>query len=165
MILAMTSLFGCSIRQPEISNGLQASFQVLVPIDDLNQSVRLTEDLSNQQNIKFDSVIQVLIENVSIRQVYFPLGYGIKLFIVRNGDWVEIRDKSNYLGDGALLSPQNNKKLTDTTSTRILPDYPSQIKIEGIPVILRIVVIGELLLDINETRVPVGAYIDVIVNP
>ena len=156
--------YGCSSNKPKISSELQEYFKNQVPVRDLNKNFCIWVDSSNQADINFGSDMNVVIENLSDQQIFFPLGYGTRLFIVRNNKWVEIMNSNEYYGNGSILF-QKGIQLGDRISTGIRPVLGPNIKDEGHQEILRIVIIGELITDGKKTGISVGAYTDVLVNP
>jgi len=156
--------YGCSNSEPKISRDLQESFKNQVPVNDMNKSFCIWVDSSNYAELKFGSDIYVVIENLSDQQIFFPLGYGTRLFIVRDNKWVEIMNKNEYYGNGSILFPKGIQ-LGYLISTGIRPIIGPNIKYEGNQEILRIVIIGELISDGKKTGISAGAYTDVFVNP
>ena len=164
LLSAIVMISGCLPSQPEVSKELEASFRSLVPIDDMNRSIRIRVDTEVQEDLKFGSDIHVVIDNLSDQQIYFPLGFGIRLFVVGNHAWIEAQDKNTSYGDGSLLRARGKEEMASRISTWVRPIFPSQLN-EGQQEILRIVLVGELMADGKRTGVPVGAYTDVFVNP
>lgn len=165
-ILVMVTVCSCSPVQPSVSNDLEISFRELISIDDINKSFQIHAESIEQRNLKFESDIQVVLENLSNQQIFFPVGYGIRLFIIRDNAWIEIQNKNEYYGEGSLLRPKGEQELGDRISTGVRPILPPQIEDENHQEVLRIVIIGELIKDDDgRIGVPVGAYTDVFINP
>lgn len=157
-------LCSCIPVRPKVSESLETSFRELMLVDDINKSFQIYIDSTDRESMKFGSDIHVVIKNLSNQQIFFPVGYGIRLFIIRDSEWVEILNKNKYYGDGSFLRPKGIQELGDRISTGVRPILPSQIGFEDDQEILRIVMIGELMSDEEKTGIPVGAYTDIFVS-
>lgn len=158
---------GCWVDQPKVSEDLQESFQRLINVDDMNDSLRVSVDRANLQAFRFDTDIHVVIENLSDQQILIPEPEGIRLFMIRDNKWVKIDDATVYYGEsrGPILYPAGPTELRNRTSTWIHPILKSGLEETTKLELLRIVIIGELMSDGRPTGIPVAAYTDVFISP
>ncbi len=158
-------VYGCSSSQPKISETMNISFRELVAIDEMNEYFQISVDSQSQEKLEFGSDIKVVFVNRSDWEIYFPVGYGIRLFIIENDKWVEIDNNDEYYGDGSLLRSVSEQGIGGRLVTWVRPVLPTDLADEGNPEILRIVMVGELLSAGEKTGIPVGAYVDLFLAP
>lgn len=156
-------LAGCTSVRPNVPKELDISFQKIISIEDMNGSIRIRQ--TSLETAKYGSNITVSIENLSNQPIFFPLNFGIRLFIIRDNEWIEIQDKNQYYGEGTLLHSKNHEDYSGKVTTWIRPVLPPELKSDGNHDILRILVIGETQGGGIEQGVLVGAYYDVDVYP
>lgn len=163
MISLAMALISCMSAKPGISDALDSEFDKFVEIKDLNKyfEVRLT---SGQEIYKFGTIIRIFLYNVSDEKILFPVGYGIRLFIVIDNEWLEIDNESNFSGEAVTLPSISNQNMGARLSFGVLPALPSDIEIQE-KAILRILIQGLLISDKSSSDVPVGAFVDVYVEP
>lgn len=157
-------MFGCSPAGPNISDSLEVSFQELIVSNNINKSFQIYIDSNDAENLKYGSDIKIAFKNVSGEDVFFEVGYGIKLYIIRDNAWVEIQNKNEYYGEGSILQTKNQQASGGRLVTGVRPVLPPGIA----PIadeILRIVVIGEILSDGERTGHHAAAYVDLLLNP
>jgi hypothetical protein len=157
-------LCACAPPQPKISESLEFSFREILAIEDVNNYFRIDVDHPEEGNFKSGSDIHVELYNLSDQQISFSINW-VRLFIVNENEWTDIRNNNVCYGEGALLRPKSDQELGARFSTWVRPVLPSQIETEGKPEIVRIVAIGELMSDGDTTGIPVAAYTDVFVSP
>jgi hypothetical protein len=166
LFLIVTAIFsGCTSAKPKISTSLETSFQELLPIKDMNKSFQIYVDSSDQDNLKFGNDIKLAFKNITGQDVFFPVGYGIRLFVIRNNEWMEIQNYDDYYGEGSWLQTINQQTSGGRLVTWVSPVLPPEIADGDHQVILRTVIIGELVIDSKKTGIPVGAYTDVYLQP
>ena len=129
----------------------------------MNELFQIYLDSPDEKNIKFGSVIKLLFRNVSGQEVFFPVGYRIKLFVIKNNKWIEIPNTVEYYGEGSLLQTKSEQALGGRIGAWVRPVLPSEITTED-QEILRILVVGELLTNGEKTGIPIGAYIDFLIS-
>ncbi|MFZ5909210.1 MAG: hypothetical protein ACOYYU_04270 [Chloroflexota bacterium] len=159
--------YGCTHNQPSISKDLQESFQKLIVIEDMNKSLLVSIDASEQRYIKFDTDIRIIIENLSDKKILIPEPDGIKLLIVRNNEWVEVNDATEYYGnsEGPVLFPSAPLELKSRTTTWIHPYLNPEFDYTKESETLRVVIIGKIISDGEKTGELVSAYADVSIEP
>lgn len=153
----------CAPSQPKISGNLENLFRILVPIDDMNDSFQIYVNKNDHQSLNFGTKIPIIFTNLSEKQIFFPTGFGIKLYVVENNQWLEVQNQVEYWGDRSYLQPKGSQKAGGYLSTVIRPELPSEIYGEK-EAILRVVVVGEKINEINQST-PVGAFVDLFIEP
>ena len=161
--IGMTIIIGCTSVRPRLSKELESSFQKTISVEDLNESIRVRP--ASQERAKYGSNIKIRIQNVSDQPIYFPLDFEMRLFIIRDNEWVEIQDNNQYYGEGTLLHPKGQEESSGTITTWVRPVLPLNFTSGNDKDILRIVIIGEKQNDNMEFGTPVGAYTDIVVYP
>jgi hypothetical protein len=101
----------------------------------------------------------------SDQDIYFPVGYGIRLLIINNDKWIEVKNKDIYYGDGSWLQTKRDQMLGARLATGVRPILPPDLLNVGNQVILRIVIIGEIHSNNSNNGLPVGAFTDLFVTP
>jgi hypothetical protein len=169
IVLLTILISGCSTNSPNVTRDMQESFQKLVAINEMNKDLRVTTDISDNNNLHIGSVIHLVIENLSDQPILIPEPSGIKLFIINDGEWSEINNNAEYYGnsEGPVLYPHEPSELRYRTSTGVSPVLKPGTKIsdKGSKIVLRILIIGEMLMNGEKTGIPVGAYTDVYLTP
>ncbi len=98
----------CRINQSTITHSNELSFQQLYPFK-MNENILVKVEPSSQETFRYGSNIHIVIENKSEQEIFFPVGFGIKMFVVRNNNWVEVQDKNSYYGEGSLLPSKSSE--------------------------------------------------------
>jgi hypothetical protein len=175
IVLLMITLSGCSSPANEVSSRMEEEFSTAVPVTDMNKGLEL-KTYEDQKNFPLGSDIQLLVENKSSHFLFFDLaGNYIKLLMIREGEWVEVKD--GLTGSGSrVLSPAGTPLLNlDTTWAR--PELDTNVFKDNENILIRIVITGEIMKmdaynpewrereDEILTGELVGAYVDVYVSP
>ena len=155
---------GCAPAQPQISADLNNSFGKIIAMDDMNKYFQVRVDSSNQENMKFGSDTMITLTNLSDQKILFQVGYGIRMFVARDNNWIEVQNNAVYYGDEVIMQPKTSQMSEKYIVTGIQPIFSPEIKDEGHQEALRIVIIGELSNG-EKPGIPVGAYTDVFVTP
>jgi hypothetical protein len=164
LFLTCLATSACTQSHPEISDSLVMAFRDLIEIDSLNESFQISADTSNPKKLMYGSDVSIVFKNISGDEVFFPVGYGIRLFIIRDKTWVEIPNKNVYYGDGSWLQTRSDELLGARLGTWVRPVLPPGVDAAGQDV-LRIVVVGEIPSDQNKTGSYTAAYVDVFISP
>lgn len=138
-------------------------YSTLVPSEDTNKSITLSLDPLEENKLTIGSEINLEITNQSQKNtIWFPLGLGIKIFQWNDGTatWQEIKNKTEYFGEGEIRSPRGGV-------------YPYTSYIDVVPILenkgenikLRISVFGYIYQDGQPTDQKVSAYLDVELTP
>jgi hypothetical protein len=145
-----------------ITEDMEKKFQNIFPLITMNESFQLKVN-SDENIFKFGSDIPVLFNNKSPYKIFFATDSFIKLFIIRDNKWLEIRNRNKY--SGVLVLSSKGTSLSDFNTTGVRPVLDNNIVSEGKEELLRIVMIGELMENGIRTGNFVGAYVDVYVSP
>jgi hypothetical protein len=169
VILLVILISGCSTNSPNVSSDLQEAFQQKMALEEINTKLRVTVDSSDNKNLRFGSVIHVVIENFSDQNILIPEPSGIKMFIINDGEWLEINNNAEYYGnsEGPVLYPYGSNELRYRTSTGVSPVLKPDTVISdpNSNIILRILIMGEQISDSKKTGITTGAYTDVYLTP
>jgi hypothetical protein len=159
--LLMALAYGCSSNKVDGTNDLQESFKNIVPVGDINNSLKINIINEEQTEYKFGLEVEVVIENVSDRKIFFPSDSSVlRAFVAENNTWVEVENDVTYLGNGSILNPKGTVGTKWITGIR--PVFEPSL---GDNVLVRILVAGEFVSNIERTGVPVSAYIDLVMKP
>ena len=150
------SLCGCGLITETIVQ--DDDFKQIVPELELNTAIRLliSDQLPNEFTI--GSSFDLLLENISEHQVWFPQGYGLRVFSYSEDskEWMELRNRVEYVaGIEDILDPHGKGNWLAVVTAN--PEITKSIE----PVSVRVLVIGEIYNDGNPTGEQVGAYLDV----
>jgi hypothetical protein len=169
MAMIIFILCGCSTQQPAISADLQKSFAEMIPIANLNTHLQVKVIKGDQH--KFGSDVHILVENISDNSIYLSTGIDtlfVKVFVVQDNTWKEIRNDTIYysitVGDGYILSPAKGEQPNRFTNS-VRPMLEPNGQDEGKQEIVRILVVGELMSEGKKIEIPVGAYVDLFMEP
>ena len=158
----LTTILGCSSPLESIPNNIEENFLAIVPVSNMNDNL-LIEVEGNQEQFQPGSEIRILIYNNSSQSIFLAEDPFLKIFTIKEGDWVEVKDEITRFGS-QVLSPKGTI-LLDQSYTRAKPaltrgEMNSNLK--DLPV--RIVVVGEIMENDVRTGELVGAYVDVYIE-
>ena len=163
IFVLLVVLPGCTNDADRIPSAMEKSLLTTLSITDMNESLQLKVQ-GDKTAFGFGSDIPLLIYNKSPHSILFTGGSHMRLFTVRDGEWVEVKNEITYSGT-MILSPQGTS-LLDLSNTGVKPAFDEEIRENnGNNMLLRIVMIGEILENDVETGELVGAYVDVSVSP
>lgn len=162
LFFLMSNMLGCSSQQNTVSSKMEEEFQSIFPSMTFNESFQL--DVYSDENIfKSGPDIPLIFTNKSPHQILFPTDSFIRLFIIRDDEWLEIDNKNTY--SGLLILDPEGTPLMDFNVTGVRPAIDnfgtSKRKVE----LLRILMIGESIENNIHTGKLVGAYVDVYIRP
>jgi hypothetical protein len=120
-----------------------------------NTSIKLIDDPALSNSHKNGELLILRVENLSETSVVFPTDFGIRLLVMEGEKWVSVQNNFYYTGSNLL--PTKNS-------------YPLGLIVSAAPYIsnlssstnIRLVIIGHAENNDNE---PLGAYLDVMINP
>jgi hypothetical protein len=161
-------LSACAGNEPNIPTVLQESFANMIPIKDMNKSLTVTILSGNKDEVKSGSAMDIAVENISSNSIYFQNNPStIKLYAAQNGEWVEIKNNVTYLNyqgeEGFVLSPKNSA--ANLWTTLVVPSLAISQDTGERQEDLRILIVGEVVLNGQKTGNPVGAYVDTLIVP
>jgi hypothetical protein len=162
-LISFSIVCACSTGQPKIPEDLETSFQNQVRISDMNSSM-IIKSLGSAQN-RFGADIDILIVNTTHYQISLPPNLGNEMFVVRNGQWIQIINPIQYSGNVTLL-PSNSGGFDYEFPGTVRAVLNSGMNINAQePEILRIFVAGKLIKNGIQPSVSVGAYLDTFIAP
>ncbi len=165
IFLTLILLFGtysCSTDQPTPTPYLQALFQNIIQINDLNKSMTVRMLGSSVNHFGID--IDIVVENKTDFQISVSANIGEKVFVIRNGQWVQIRNQIQYVGD-LILAPTNSGGIEYERSHTVSPVLnPNMTFNVPEPEILRIFIQG-VIKNGSQPDHSVGAYVDTLIEP
>jgi len=130
---------------------------------ELNESLQLNV-YGDEKIFPLGSEIELRIKNHSPNSIFFAGDSHIKLFAIKDTEWVEVQNKLTYSGS-ILLSPQGTPAL-DVRFTKVKPVLDENImNTDQKDIPLRIVMIGGIMENENPSGKLVGAYVDVYITP
>jgi hypothetical protein len=138
-----------------------SAFATAVPIREMNTKLRLrlATELSNE--LKVNTGITLILENLSQESIVFSGSYGRRLFVYSGfkTGWVEIQDRGIDPRMNIILDPKGGD-----FSLQVVEAWPALVD-TGKPVTVRILVSGKVIQFGFSTNEEVGAYTDVTLNP
>jgi hypothetical protein len=159
IVLMLINLPSCSNSSGDVPEDMENEFQAIFPNVEMNKAFLLKVE-SNEKTHKFGSDIPLSFKNQSNDTIYFPTDSFIKIFAVSNGQWIELKNKNTYSGN-LVLAPQGTP-LMDDNFTGVRPELPALgLDGEETAMLIRIVLVGEILVDEVATGQLVGSFIDV----
>jgi hypothetical protein len=147
---------GC-VQHSRVNDALEKSFKNIVPVDDVNHTLTLKLNPQKENALEIGSNIELVVENISDRPIIFPTGFGIEIYTIENGNWVDVENRDKILGDEISLIPG----MMNFIGFEVEPMF-SETKTNKF---VRIVVVGEFLLDNAKTGARVAAFIDLTLRP
>ncbi|GEM_PF-3381298 len=70
--LTLTTVIYCCVpAQSHLPDDLENTFQELIPVDDMNDTLQIFVELSGQENLEFESDISIIFRNLSDQQLFF----------------------------------------------------------------------------------------------
>jgi hypothetical protein len=130
--------------------------------EDMNKSIRLMPDPILKSEMSINSIINLVVENQTNKDIWFPTGCGIKIFQrnAQNTSWDEIQDKIENSGEPYLIIVPKGQGLYDIP-INVFPIVTAQNR----EVYVRVYVFGEFYENGKRTGIPVGAYTDLTLAP
>ena len=154
LVFYLVILMGCS-NSTSTSN----MPEVGIPLEEMNRYIEIIAP-SAWNSFRTNHVVGLVVRVTGKESIAFTFDYGTRLFILQNDDWVEVRNITTYPEGHMIIPPwENNPRNEGGVDMR--PDLPNPDK----PVLLRIVLIGNIYRDNQVTDEKVGGYIDVNLKP
>jgi hypothetical protein len=167
IVAAMIAIFGCARNDLAVSNELHEAFLQLISIEDINNSMQVTVVESEVTQPTFGSEVEIFIQNVSTeKEIYFSPeeSLALRIFVNSNNRWIEIQNADRYTGEGGVLDTKGQITSDWITGVRPVLELNLLKEIDN-PVIVRILVTGELIVGNEKTGTPVATFIDLIMKP
>lgn len=145
----------------------EEAFTELFPVVSLNQSLRLDIPILLQDNkpLEFsigDSVELDLI-NLSDTVIQFPVGFGLEIYTFNNqaNRWDSVENAVEYKSNAEYILLDSKDTPTFFRGVGLHP----VLSLQNDPIVIRVVVIGEVLRNGEPSGEQVGAYVDVTMMP
>ena len=162
-VLLMITLLGCSNLSTEVHSRMEEEFRTIVAVEDLNRSLELKLH-EEKENFPRGYDIPLLVENKSSNFLFFNhTDNYIKLYIIKDGEWVEVKNGLTYSGT-RTLHPQG-APLLNLNATWARPELDDNLFEDNqTDILVRIVMTGEIMENDIQTGEFVSAYIDVYIS-
>jgi hypothetical protein len=161
--LLVFALSGCSNLSAEVPSRMEEEFRTIVAVQDLNKSLELTLH-EDKENFPRGHDIPILVENKSAHFLSFNYTDNyIKLYIIKDGEWVEVKNGLTYSG-AKTLHPQG-APLLNLDATWARPELDDNLFEDNqTDILVRIVMTGEIVENDTQTGEFVSAYVDVYIS-
>jgi hypothetical protein len=135
----------------------EESFTAMLSIEEMNRIIRF---LAPQEDFKSGACIDLVLENVSSKEIIFPPNYGLRIMTYANNRWADIENTMQYVppGDRHLFS-----KGQDSPGLMFFAVCPNLAN-TNLPIELRTVIIGEIQSPSGTENNRVGAFIDITIQ-
>jgi hypothetical protein len=151
IIFIIISMVACVAPQNnDLPEGLD------IPREKLNTMIRmeLLPPYQGYDNYKIDEPIFIKVKNLTETPVFFSESAGVKLYISKEGKWIEIANKMQNLSDNSKIIPKSQDRFGGATIS-IVPDV-----LEELPVQIRVIVVGDMKMAPSNSGEKVGAFVD-----
>jgi hypothetical protein len=140
----------------------EVAFIQLAPVKEWNATIKFWSPEPTDLFTIGDPV-HLSLENFSEYKVIFPRDNGIKIYQYDEGQntWLQIENKMRYIPPGNTQVSPKSTGLPGVIGIGLLPELRS----EGKPIEIRVVVVGNLEKNNELTNEQVGAYIDITLQP
>jgi hypothetical protein len=165
LVFLAAILVGCGPAESGDGLAPDAGFAELVGMERINRDFEIQAEPHGKVGLGAICEIRLQLHNRSRRDIYFPVGYGIRLFIFHGNRWWEIANNHEYYGEGSVLRPRGEETLGEFLSTGVCPSLPERMTAPDQQYTLRIFMAGELGEDGSPTGVMSSAFTDVQVSP
>lgn len=148
---------GCS---KSISATRDEDFKAILPVQDLNRSLKLSK-VSVEGYGESNSFV-IMVENQAESLIAFPKDYGIGLYRYINDEWTKIPNRMIYLTEeNIIVRPKGSPLGFDQSHISFYPDLSELQQ----PVSIRLAVKGNIQNEDGSLGEEVGAYIDFTWEP
>ena len=162
VIILWLILSGCS-GKAHLMNSSESSFQTAVPMANMNQSLEINVDGDNT-SFRIGAEIPLIVQNKSADYIFFTGDDYIRLFILQDLKWIEIKSELTYSGS-KVLSPKGTP-LLDLDRTWAQPALDGNIfSDKRSDLLLRILITGEIMENDVRTGKLISAFVDVHMVP
>ncbi len=163
-ILVCFILTSCLNSESAVPRSLEDEFNADFPVANMNKSFQLKVD-GDTSIFQKDLEIPVVFNNTSPNTISFQTELFLKLLIIKDNKWIEIKNQYSYSGP-LQIAPQGTLLLDNSTAT-VQPELDDDLisTNKNHLVLMRILMIGEILDKDLHTGRFVGAYIDVFLKP
>lgn len=161
------ALWFCTACQDSGKMQREKAFAELYPSVKLNQSLKLDIPVLLQDNKPLEFFIGDSVEldliNLSDNVIRFPVGFGLEIYAYNDqtNQWDSIENEGEYKSNAQYILLNSKDTLPFFTGMGLHPILPMQDE----PIVIRVVVIGEVLRDGEPSGEQTGAYVDVTIMP
>jgi len=164
LIFVISSLTGCTFNK-NIDTIKEKAFVALYPGIQFNDYITLQEfDSFRTKYERYSS--DILVKNVADIEILLLMQTGIHIWVYNENDqqWKKVNDRGVWinLSDKILYPGKNNRH--DLDSFWIVPINPNIGDIEE-PTTIRVVFLGEVLSNNQQSGKKVGGYLDITYQP
>jgi len=145
----------------------EEAFAELYPAVSLNQSLKLANPVLLQDNKPLEFSIGDLVEldliNLSDNVIRFPVDLGLEIYTYddQTNRWNSVENAVEYKYDSHYFLLNSKDTLPFFADVPLYPVLPMQNE----PIVIRVVVIGEVLRNGEPSGEQTGAYVDVTMMP
>jgi len=150
-IILMTIIFLCSCTKSQDRPHPEGISAV-----NLNQDIQIIVPQA-WNTFKLDDTVSLQIVNVSNKTLVFDKNFGSRIFLIENGQWIEVKDKLISIGEDSILMKPAVNNTNETRGFSVQPDVSGKTSKTEV----RIYIFGKS----SDTEEIVGAYTDVVLKP
>jgi len=156
-------IYACSSSQLDNLSPLEESFLKLIAVDDVNNSLHVDIVYDERTEYKYGEDVVILIKNNSSKEIFLPSkSSALRAFVLNGDSWVEVENNIIYLGNGTILTPSGDAMAELINGIRPVFD-PGLDGLEK-KVIVRVLVLGEFMLNGEKTGQLVAAFAELIMQ-
>ena len=160
LVLLIVAISAASCKSADLSPE-DAAFNKIIPLDGMNSKLKFIPLDSKDDPYRIGKSISIGLKNLSESKIIFPSDYGLQLFINNDGQWKKVDNLGQYIPEGnTQISPMS----PDTPGQTAIGFYPD-LKNQGQPIQIRVVIQGILYEGETSTDEKAGAYIDIMLQP
>ncbi len=142
---------------------LEKSFLKLIAVDDVNDSLHVDIVYDERTEYKYGDDIVVLIKNTSNQEIFLPSKpSALRAFVLSDNSWVEVKNDITYLGDGVVLAASEDA--LSQLINGIRPVINSELEGFGNEVNVRVLIMGEFIVNEKKTGTVIAAFADLVMR-
>lgn len=127
-----------------------------IPLKDMNNQIQFVNPPVLGNSYKNNNLLFLDITNRSDKSIIFSGDYGVKIFILKDGDWVPVKNNFHYGNQEEILPVKTSYPFgLPITLLPFIPELKENVTI-------RVVVTGHIE---NSPDKMIGAYIDIPLKP
>lgn len=164
LILMVIILSGCSNAKISSESEEQSLEQFVssaydTEIKDINQSITLELTPYSRDSLRPDTLFDLLAVNQIKDAVRFPADFNMKIFRFSNHEWLLTQNEVTYLSDEIILADSSLHGISELLPIKLALEHPEEDNL------IRVVILGELLIDGEPNGEKVAAYLDLTITP
>jgi len=138
-----------------------AAFDKLIPLAGMNSKLEFIALDTKDSPYRIGTSIALGLKNLTDFTIIFPSNYGLQIFAFQDNEWSRIDNLMQYIPEG---NTQISPKGPDTPGQTGVDFFPD-LKNEGQPIEIRVVIQGIVYVDEMPTDEQASAYIDIVLQP